>query len=264
MATNNFAPQHADHELGEFAPCAQGAARRGAPRCVGRSRAKRVRRPAERSRRRVADASAVIDEPRRPSHWWETRPCRSGPSLWKEKPRPGSSSCMEETPISRTTPSMGTRPGARRCDRARRTGLRPGSDARYADQRLGRRRSPGSRSIARTQRPASRPRSPRHSRRRRRCRQRSVRLALAPTRPALAGSSTGTWCTVPPGAPSAGRVPRTVIPVLLPCRPLPLDRGGAPRRTTGDVRGPSRGRARGVLRIAGAPTSGISGPGRQM
>ena len=43
------------------------------------------------------------------------------------------------------------------------------------------------------------------------------------------GSSTGTWRTVPLGAPSAGRVPRVaIIPVLLPRRLYPPDRGGVP------------------------------------
>ena len=34
----------------------------------------------------------------------------SGPSPWNEKPRSGSSSCIEETPMSSTTPSTGAKP----------------------------------------------------------------------------------------------------------------------------------------------------------
>ena len=36
----------------------------------------------------------------------------SGPSAWKEKPRAGSSSCIEETPMSSTTPSAGAKPAS--------------------------------------------------------------------------------------------------------------------------------------------------------
>ncbi len=34
----------------------------------------------------------------------------SGPSFWKEKPRSGRSICIDETPMSRTTPSAGANP----------------------------------------------------------------------------------------------------------------------------------------------------------
>ena len=51
----------------------------------------------------------------------------SGPSLWNEKPRSGSSSCMEETPMSSTTPSAGAKPRHLRCGPARRMCLRPAS-----------------------------------------------------------------------------------------------------------------------------------------
>ena len=55
----------------------------------------------------------------------------SGPSAWNEKPRSGSSSCIEETPMSSTTPS--TRRDAllaRRPRPARRTALRRASAGR--------------------------------------------------------------------------------------------------------------------------------------
>ena len=102
------------------------------------------------------------------------------------------------------------------------------------------------------------------SRRRRTCRQCSVRRPCGASACSTWGSSTGTWRTVPLGAPSAGRVPRVaIIPVLLPRRPYPPDRGGSPRRTACDGPGLSRGRARAAPRSARAPTSGICCRGRQ-
>ena len=157
-------------------------------------------------------------------------------------------------------------PPLARCGRGRRSGLRRASAVRRAvgDERGRRRwRRDRGRWRARARRRGAQDGAG-CSRRRRRCRQCRFRPLPAPAPAALGEAARERGAAVPLGTPSAGRVPRVaVIPVLLPRRLYPPDRGGSPRRTICDGPGLSRGRARGALRSARAPTSGISGPGRQ-
>ena len=132
----------------------------------------------------------------------------SGPSPWNEKPRSGSSSCIEETPMSSTTPSAGAKPGRlRRCGRARRSGLRPGSAGRRSASTSGppRRWLPD-----RGRWPSTRAPAPREQRRgvaagaERAVNEAFVRLAgPAPPAPREAARERGAASLC--GAPSAGR-----------------------------------------------------------
>jgi len=59
-------------------------------------------------------AAMAKDSPTKSAALGPSRPMRmsSGPSPWKEKPRSGRSSCIEETPMSKVTPSTASTPRA--------------------------------------------------------------------------------------------------------------------------------------------------------
>ena len=192
-----------------------------APTCACRA----ARRPGTRSRARGRRAA------------WRRRRCRARRRRPARSPRP--------------------RPGGR----ARRSGPRPGSAARRC----------GSASARPAARAAGIAVDAEHARvRRRRQDARAVAAGAeravnaGARRPAAPAPAAPGEAARERGARSLSGHPRPVgrrASPSFPCSslaaPIPRTRGGAPRRTACDARGPSRGRARGAPRSARAPTSGI-------
>ncbi len=132
----------------------EGAARpRRWTRTAAICRAPGVRRPGSRTAATGRSASMVLTRSAADGPWPAPMRMSSGPSRMKEKPRSASSSCIDETPRSKTTPSQRSTPASPgppparrsgRCARRKRPGkaCRPGARRSARPTGRGRRRSP--------------------------------------------------------------------------------------------------------------------------